>query len=68
MRLYVVIDHGNGLTLYAHLSRMFVRAGNVVTRGAVIGNMGNTGNSTGAHLHFEVIKRGVKVNPRSYLP
>lgn len=66
---YIVIDHGNGLqTLYGHLSRIFVKAGDVVTRGAVIGNMGSTGNSTGPHLHFEVIKRGVKVNPRSYLP
>jgi len=66
---YVVIDHGNGLqTLYGHLSRLFVRPGNVVTRGAVIGNMGNTGNSTGPHLHFEVLKRGVRVNPRGYLP
>jgi murein DD-endopeptidase MepM/ murein hydrolase activator NlpD len=66
---YVVIDHGNGLqTLYGHLSRIFVRPGNVVTKGAVIGNMGNTGNSTGPHLHFEVIKRGVKVNPSSLLP
>ena len=66
---YIVIDHGNGLqTLYAHLSRIFVRAGDVVTRGAVIGNMGNTGNSTGPHLHFEVIKNGAKVNPRGYLP
>ncbi len=66
---YVVIDHGNGLqTLYAHLSRIFVKPGDVVTRGAVIGNMGNTGNSTGPHLHFEVIKKGIKVNPRGYLP
>jgi murein DD-endopeptidase MepM/ murein hydrolase activator NlpD len=66
---YVVIDHGNGIqTLYAHLSRVFVKPGNVVTRGAVIGNMGSTGNSTGPHLHFEVIKRGVRVNPRSFLP
>ena len=66
---YIVIDHGNGLqTLYGHLSRIFVKPGNVVTRGAVIGNMGSTGNSTGPHLHFEVIKRGVRVNPRSYLP
>lgn len=66
---YIVIDHGNGLqTLYGHLSRIFVKAGDVVTRGAVIGNMGSTGNSTGPHLHFEVIKRGAKVNPRSYLP
>ncbi len=66
---YIVVDHGNGLqTLYGHLSRIFVRPGDVVTRGAVIGNMGNTGNSTGPHLHFEVIKRGVKINPRTYLP
>lgn len=66
---YVVIDHGNGLqTLYGHLSRIFVKPGDVVTRGAVIGLMGSTGNSTGPHLHFEVIKRGIKVNPRSYLP
>ena len=66
---YIVIDHGNGLqTLYAHLSRIYVRPGDIVTRGAAIGNMGNTGNSTGPHLHFEVIKSGVRVNPRNYLP
>jgi murein DD-endopeptidase MepM/ murein hydrolase activator NlpD len=66
---YIVIDHGNGLqTLYGHLSRIYVKPGDVVTRGAVIGAMGTTGNSTGPHLHFEVIKRGVKVNPRGYLP
>ncbi len=66
---YIVIDHGNGLqTLYGHLSKRFVSAGDVVTRGAVIGNMGSTGNSTGPHLHFEVIKRGARVNPRGYLP
>lgn len=66
---YIVVDHGNGVqTLYAHLSRIFVRPGNVVTRGAVIGNMGSTGNSTGPHLHFEVLKNGVRQNPRNYLP
>lgn len=66
---YVVVDHGNGMqTLYGHLSRVFVKPGDVVTSGAVIGNMGNTGNSTGPHLHFEVIIRGNKVNPRTYLP
>lgn len=66
---YIVIDHGNGYqTLYGHLSRIFVKPGDVVTQGAVIGNMGSTGNSTGPHLHFEVIKRGIHVNPRSFLP
>jgi murein DD-endopeptidase MepM/ murein hydrolase activator NlpD len=66
---YIVLDHGNGVqTLYGHLSRIFVKPGDVVTRGAIIGNMGSTGNSTGPHLHFEVIKRGVRVNPRGYLP
>ncbi len=54
---YIVVDHGNGYqTLYAHLSRIFVRPGDIVTQGATIGNMGNTGNSTGPHLHFELIK------------
>ncbi len=66
---YIVVDHGNGYqTLYAHLSRIFVRPGDIVTQGATIGNMGNTGNSTGPHLHFELIKGGMKVNPLSYLP
>jgi LysM repeat protein len=66
---YVVIDHKNGYqTLYAHMSRIFVRAGDVVGQGAVIGNMGSTGRSTGPHLHFEVIKGGVRINPIGVLP
>jgi len=66
---HIVIDHGNGLqTLYAHLSRIFVKRGTVVAKGGVIGNMGNTGRSTGPHLHFEVRKGGVLVNPVGYLP
>lgn len=66
---YVVIDHNNGYqTLYAHMSRIFVKAGDVVGQGAVIGHMGSTGRSTGPHLHFEVIKRGVRLNPVSVLP
>jgi murein DD-endopeptidase MepM/ murein hydrolase activator NlpD len=66
---YVVIDHKNGYqTLYAHMSRLYVRAGDVVGQGAVIGAMGSTGRSTGPHLHFEVIKGGVKLNPIGVLP
>lgn len=66
---YVVIDHGNGFqTLYAHLSRIFVKPGDVVGQGTIIGHMGSTGRSTGPHLHFEVRKGGIQLNPLSYLP
>lgn len=61
---YVVIDHCNGYTtLYAHLSVINVSVGTVVGRGAVIGASGNTGNSFGAHLHFEVRLNGAYINP-----
>lgn len=66
---YVVLDHGNGVqTLYAHLNRFFVNAGDSVGQGTVIGHVGSTGNSTGPHLHFEVIAGGVQQNPFNYLP
>jgi murein DD-endopeptidase MepM/ murein hydrolase activator NlpD len=65
----IVINHGNGWqTLYAHLSALNVGCGASVGQGAVIGAIGSTGNSTGPHLHFEMMYNGVKVNPHDYLP
>jgi murein DD-endopeptidase MepM/ murein hydrolase activator NlpD len=64
----VIIDHQNGYrTLYAHLSRVYVKPGQTVNRGDIIGKMGSSGRSTGVHLHFEVIKSGVYLNPLGVL-
>jgi len=66
---HVVLDHGGGVeTLYAHMSRIAVRAGQWVEAGQVIGYVGSTGWSTGPHLHFEVRVNGVARNPLAYLP
>jgi murein DD-endopeptidase MepM/ murein hydrolase activator NlpD len=65
----IVIDHGNGYqTLYGHLSKIFVKVGDSVARGSQIGQMGSTGRSTGPHLHFEIRRNGVRLNPISFLP
>ena len=65
---YVVIDHGGGVTtLYAHMSSVSVSEGQMVSQGTVIGITGNTGASTGPHLHYEVRINGVYQNPLNYL-
>jgi len=64
----ILIDHGNGLkTRYAHLSKIYVQAGQKVVTGNRIGTVGSTGSSTGPHLHFEVIKNGQTKNPLNYI-
>ena len=64
----VVIDHGGGVhTLYAHMSGFHCSAGDPVVRGQIIGYVGTSGRSTGAHVHYEVRLRDVAVNPHKYL-
>lgn len=63
----LIIDHGFGYqTLYGHMSKFKARVGQKVTRGEVVGYVGNTGKSTGPHLHYEVIVRGRHDNPAKY--
>lgn len=63
---YVVIEHSNGVkTLYAHCSKRLVEAGDRVTRGQTIAKVGSTGDSTGPHLHFELLVNGVRIDPFS---
>ena len=65
---YIIIDHGNGLqSLYAHNSELLVAAGQTVSAGEPIAYLGSTGNSTGPHLHFEIMVDGVKVDPIQYV-
>jgi murein DD-endopeptidase MepM/ murein hydrolase activator NlpD len=64
----VVVDHGHGVnTVYGHMSGMIVLAGQHVVRGQIIGYVGQTGRSTGPHLHYEVRINNVPVNPHKYL-
>jgi murein DD-endopeptidase MepM/ murein hydrolase activator NlpD len=64
----VEIDHGNGLvTRYAHCSKQLARVGDVVMKGATIGQVGSTGRATGPHLHFEVRHHGVPQHPARFL-
>lgn len=64
----VLIDHGNGYkTRYGHLSQVMVISGQTIGRGQAVGRMGNTGHSTGTHLHFEIYYNGVRYNPLNYL-
>lgn len=64
----VIVDHGYGYkTYYAHNSKIFVKVGQRVKRGDQVSAVGNTGSSTGSHLHYEVRRNGVPLNPRKYL-
>lgn len=65
---HVIVNHADGFqTLYAHMSSFSVSAGQTVGRGQVLGKMGCTGRCTGTHVHFEVRKNGVILNPLSFL-
>lgn len=65
---YVIIDHGFGrMTRYAHLETILVKLGQNITRYTVIGKVGDTGKSTGPHLHYEVMVDGKAVDPQNYI-
>ena len=65
----VMVDHGNGfVSLYAHMNTIYVRQGENVAKGEQLGTVGNTGRSTGPHLHFEIRQQGAARNPLYFLP
>jgi murein DD-endopeptidase MepM/ murein hydrolase activator NlpD len=65
---YVILAHSGGFqTAYAHLSAISVNKGEKIGRGQKVGEMGNTGYSTGTHLHFSVYRNGKAMNPGNYL-
>ncbi len=64
----IIIDHGHGMvTRYAHIDTLLKKRGESVERGEVIGLVGNSGRSTGSHLHYEVLLNGIQVNPEKYI-
>lgn len=64
----VTIDHGSGMaTLYGHMTKLYVSAGQTVSQGQALGQMGATGRATGTHLHFEIRKSGAAQDPLAYL-
>ncbi|HBQ58341.1 MAG TPA: hypothetical protein DD671_01615 [Balneolaceae bacterium] len=64
----VRIKHAGGFeSVYAHMSRIKVKEGDRIRKGDVVGKAGNTGTSTGVHLHFEIWKDGKRVNPEAYI-
>jgi murein DD-endopeptidase MepM/ murein hydrolase activator NlpD len=65
----IFIDHGNGLiTMYCHLERIDVQAGETVSKGQLLGLSGITGRATGPHLHWSIVLNGVMVDPELFIP
>ena len=65
----MIVDHGDGVeTRYAHMSGFAVSEGDWVAAGDTVGYVGQSGDATGPHVHFEIRKSGRTVNPRDYLP
>jgi len=65
---YIIIDHGDSITsMYCHLSAVEVHEGQTVKPGDIIGLEGSTGNSTGPHVHFQIMVSGIPVNPRNFM-